>query len=65
MMIFLMRESLMKKKIEQSNNPTSGKKKWVQPIWFPDDLPKREDKISPTSKTREKPFSDKNINHKW
>ena len=55
----------MKKKLEQSNNPTSGKKKWVQPIWFPDDLPKREDKISPTSKTREKPFSDKNINHKW
>ena len=53
----------MKKKIEQSNNPTSGKKKWVQPIWFPDE-PKKED-ISPTGRTQEKPFSKKNINHKW
>ena len=64
MMIFLMRGSLrvMKKK-EQSNNPTSRKKNWVQPIWFPVE-PKKED-ISPTGRTQEKPFSKKNINHKW
>jgi len=53
----------MNKKTNNSNNPTSGKKKWVQPIWFPEE-PKKEN-VSPTSRTQEKPFSKKNIKHKW
>ena len=53
----------MNKKTNNSNNPTSGKKKWVQPIWFPEE-PKKED-VSPTSRTQERPFSEKNIKHKW
>ena len=53
----------MNNKTNNSNNPTSGKKKWVQPIWFPEE-PQKEN-VSPTSRTQEKPFSKKNIKHKW
>ena len=52
----------MNKKTNNSNNPTSGKKKWVQPIWFPEE-PKKEN-VSPTSRTQENPFSKKMIKHK-
>ena len=49
-------------KRSNSQNPTLGKKKYVKPIWFPDEVDENE---SPTARTKEKPFSDKNINHKW
>lgn len=49
-------------KRSNSQNPTLGKKKYIKPIWFPEDVDENE---SPTARTKEKPFSDKNINHKW
>jgi len=53
----------MKKNKDVKNVPDQQQKKreWIQPIW----IGKDEDKNSPTRHSETKPFTDKNIKHKW
>ena len=54
----------MMKKQPKNNNPVNGKKKWVQPIWMPEE-PSKDDKVSPSRHSNTKPFVEKNIKQKW
>ena len=54
----------MMKKQPKNNNPVNGKKKWVQPVWMPEE-PSKDDKVSPSRHSNTKPFVEKNIKQKW
>ena len=60
---YIQKEQMMKKQ-PKNNNPVNGKKKWVQPIWMPEE-PSKDDKVSPSRHSNTKPFVEKNIKQKW
>jgi len=64
MVRFCIPKRLKKMKHKTDTKTEKPKRKFIQPIWFPDDTIEKNN-VSPTGKSVERPFSKKNIEHKW